>query len=237
LQLVCIKHEGPPDMSETELYRCALAPGELLTEREARAHWGKFWATKIKEHEMNGYEGGGILGVDHDHDQIRQEQELFRAAGGTMLPDSQEVFTLLDEAVAARNHKAETSARDTELQSRYDRIDRLVTKHLKPELEAEFERREPTAADKRRFAEFRAYCEEHGYQALPADPQPVVSYLVNEQAPKGAAHVIRSRRAISRIHRAVNFPDPCNDLAVKALIRKISNRGHQPETEETNGNL
>jgi len=213
-----------------ELY-CYPWTGELVSAEEGVARWGEFFKRKEREME-NSFADGGILGLDHDHDKIRREQEAYKMAGGALEPEADAIFALLDEAVT----KAEASARDTELQSRYDKIDQLVTKHLKPELEIEFEKSEPTAADKRRFTEFSDYCREHGYKPLPSDPQPVLSYLINIEVPHGAAHVIRARRSIARIHRALNYADPTDDLAVKALVRKITNK-HQPETEETNGNL
>lgn len=124
------------------------------------------------------------------------------------------------EELRKRNEKA---AHDAEWQPHYDNIDKLMTEMLKDELAIEIERAKPTTADKRLFGEFRAYCDERGYQALPADPQPVIAYLIRRVSPHGAVHVARARRSIAKIHRLLGHPDPCDDLARKALIRKLSN--------------
>ncbi|PWT79344.1 MAG: hypothetical protein C5B58_13685 [Acidobacteria bacterium] len=132
-----------------------------------------------------------------------------------------EALELGYEEISKRNEKA---ARDAEWQPHYDNIDRLMTEMLKDELAIEIERAKPTTRDKRVFREFRAYCDERGYKALPADPQPVLAYLIRRVSPRGAAHVARARRSIAKVHRALGYPDPCDDLAVKALIRNLTRK-------------
>jgi hypothetical protein len=145
--------------------------------------------------------------------------------------DSEETLALIGEAIAARYQKAEDAARTAELG--LDLIDANLAAALKDELAAENLAARVTASHEADFARFQAYCKRWELPHLPAPPQAVAVYL-GEQIDRGAKHLARLARSISIVHTALNFPDPCADVLVRAVLRLARNdKGHQPEKGNT----
>src|SRR5262245_28404486 len=161
----------------------------------------------------DGFEGGGLLGSDHDYDENRRRQEERRAAGLPMADDGAELMALINEAVAARNQKASAW-----LQADLDAIDAALDPYLKDQLAAENAATRVTAAQKKDFEKFKASCARGGLPRLRPPPQAVAVFLA-EETERGAAHISRLARSISTIHQAVNFSDPCKDVLVRAILR------------------
>jgi hypothetical protein len=141
--------------------------------------------------------------------------------------DSEETLALIGEAIAARNQKAEEAARAAELG--LDVIDAALAPILKEELAAENLASRVTASHKADFVQFQACCKRQGLPHLPAPPQAVALFLA-EEIGCGAKLLTRLARSISIVHTALNFPDPCADVLVRAVLRLARNdKGHQPE--------
>src|SRR5262245_45454245 len=169
-------------------------------------------------------EGNGILSTNPDFDEIARRQEERRAAGLPIADDGAELMALIDGAVAARNQKASAW-----LQADLDGIDAALDPYLKDQLAAENAATRVTAAQKKDFERFKACCARWGLPRLPAPPQAVAVFLV-EETERGAAHISRLARSISTIHQAVNFSDPCKDVLVRAILRLArEDKGNSPQ--------
>jgi len=113
---------------------------------------------------------------------------------------------------------AEAKRAEEEQQRVLDAIDAALSPHLKDELAAENAADRVTKQQKDDFARFRKYCiEKWELPYLPAAPQLIACFLGNEPVAEGA----RLANAISVVHRAVNFPDPCEDILVRAYLRQV----------------
>lgn len=113
-------------------------------------------------------------------------------------------------------------------------IEQVLSQTLRAELDAEIESQKLNAKTLKRYREdfqrFRKYCESSGLQYLPAGPQ-VTAMFLSEDCKKGLAHVNRLRAAIACTHRIAGFPDPTDDLLVKAVCRLLrDNKSPQPAT-------
>ena len=70
--------------------------------------------------------------------------------------------------------------------------------------------------------EFIRFCEHHRFNALPASPDAVSQFLL-EQLGRGLKFTSLRRKAssISAVHRLSNLPDPTQDAEVRIALRKI----------------
>jgi hypothetical protein len=159
-------------------------------------------------------DGNGILSGTWDGDEIRRRLE------------------------EERKREAELDERVKEAHATCDAIDQMLDQSLKDELAAEMQCIRLTKQQKKDFADFKEYSEgELDIRALPAAPQAVVLYLV-KRMPEGARVVERIRNSISAAHRTLGgFEDPANDIATRALMRRVRAADKEPpqEAEVTNG--
>ena len=87
-------------------------------------------------------------------------------------------------------------------------------------------------AYRQEMLEFISYCGEYGLCALPANPQAISRFLI-EQMQRGLkfASIRRKASSISAVHRLSNLPDPTKDAEVHIALRKIKRslgvRNHQ----------
>jgi hypothetical protein len=145
-------------------------------------------------------------------ERVEVEQEYLDRLREKREADEVDLFRLIE--LGAQQEAQEASKQNTELQRVYDAIDSTFGPHLKNELEAVNKTARVSAADKKRFARFQAFCLQWGLQALPAAPQAVALHLAGEDA----AHMSHIAHSISRIHRAVQMSDPCSDVLVRAML-------------------
>jgi hypothetical protein len=113
-------------------------------------------------------------------------------------------------------------------------IEQVLSKTLSTELAAEMESQKLDAKTLQRyskdFATFRRYSEGWGLPYLPAGPQ-VTAMFLGDHCEKGLKHFNRLRNAIACTHRMAGFPDPTEDLLVRALGRFLrENKSPQPAT-------
>ncbi len=86
--------------------------------------------------------------------------------------------------------------------------------------------RESRAANTRRayrsdWADFTAWCQEHGRTALPAEPATVVLYLSGRADTLKTATLERRLTAISQAHKAADLDTPTADRAVRRVMTGI----------------
>jgi hypothetical protein len=156
------------------------------------------------------FSGTGILAGTHDPDEIDRRIEEDRR-----------------KASAAAERAAEESLKEQE-------IEWALSQTLSAELAAEIECQKLDAKTLNRyredFAKFVKYCQDSGLPYLPASPQ-VTALFLSEDCEKGLKHFNRLRNAIGCTHRMAGFPDPCEDLLVKAVSRLLrDNKSPQPAT-------
>jgi hypothetical protein len=125
-------------------------------------------------------------------------------------------------AEEARKREAELDAGLAKAQATCDAIDTMLDQSLKGELAAEMQCVRLTKQQKKDFADFKEYSEgQLDLRALPAAPQAVALYLI-KRMPEGARVVERIRNSISAAHRTLGgFEDPANDIATRALMRRV----------------
>jgi hypothetical protein len=156
------------------------------------------------------FDGTGILSGIHDSDEIARRAEEERQK----------------EAASAK------AAAEQELKEK--EIEQVLSKTLSTELAAEMESQKLDAKTLQRYskdlATFRRYCEGWGLPYLPAGPQ-VTAMFLGDHCEKGLKHFNRLRNAIACTHRMAGFPDPTEDLLVRALGRLLrENKSPQPAT-------
>ena len=106
-----------------------------------------------------------------------------------------------------------------------NRIEDALTALLRDELAAEIATRKRLSPETMRayrtdFTRFKKCCGDWKLPYLPASPQVVAAWL-GEEGPRGLAHVLRCKAAISAAHRAADLDDPFEDLLVRAVIRMV----------------
>jgi len=133
--------------------------------------------------------------------------------------DSEEITRAVEEA---RKKEAELDAGCAEAQATCDAIDKMLDESLKDELSIELQRIRLSKQQKKDFEGFKKFSEEEfGIRALPAASQVVTLYLI-KRMPEGARVVERVRNSISAAHRTLGgFEDPANDIATRALMRRV----------------
>jgi hypothetical protein len=156
------------------------------------------------------FDGTGILSGIHVSDEIARRAEEERQK----------------EAASAK------AAAEQELKEK--EIEQVLSKTLSTELAAEMESQKLDAKTLQRYskdlATFRRYCEGWGLPYLPAGPQ-VTAMFLGDHCEKGLKHFNRLRNAIACTHRMAGFPDPTEDLLVRALGRLLrENKSPQPAT-------
>jgi hypothetical protein len=111
------------------------------------------------------------------------------------------------------------------------KIEARLTALLRDELTAEIETRKLSAETlriyKSDFQRFKSCCAEWKLPCLPASPQVVAAWL-GEEGPRGLKHTLRCKAAISVTHRMAGFPDPTDDLLVKAVCRLLKDNKSSP---------
>jgi hypothetical protein len=125
------------------------------------------------------------------------------------------------EAVAKYLYESDVAA---ERQKQLDAIDKALGESLRPELEQENQVTRVTAQNKRDFELFKSSAAEWQLCSLPAAPQMVAAFLTQQYIEHGATIIPRLRNSISVVHRACNFPDPTEDVLVRALVRGLRPR-------------
>jgi hypothetical protein len=148
---------------------------------------------------------GSILPHDlHDPEFVRQCEEYER------------------QREEERKREAEEAAAAAELEALYDQIEATVLPHLREEAKAVNAESRIKPADRKIFEQFKDYCLRFDppLPALPAHPAAVAAFLTSELI-RGASHFMKRLNAISRIHRSLGQPDPCSDVLILALVRKI----------------
>jgi hypothetical protein len=133
--------------------------------------------------------------------------------------DSEEITRQVEEQ---RRRHAELDAGLAKAQATCDAIDKMLDESLKDELSIELQRIRLSKQQKKDFEGFKKFSEEEfGIRALPAASQVVTLYLIKKM-PEGARVVERVRNSISAAHRTLGgFESPCDDIATRALMRRV----------------
>lgn len=140
-------------------------------------------------------------------------------------PDEMEAEYQVHRAKADRERaKRETEQRELEraakeFEARCDKIEAVFALYLKDQLAAENAVARISDRQKADFARFQEYCRHWGWPDLPSVPAAVATFLAREGDHHAAAHLSRLRNSISTIHRAVQMPDPTEDILVRAFMR------------------
>ena len=137
------------------------------------------------------------------------------------------------EAVARSLYEADVAAAR---QKQLDAIDKHLGESLRPELEAENKTVRVTPYNIKDFDLFKSCATEWQLGSLPAAPQMVAAFLTQQYIEHGAAIIPRLRNSISVVHRACNFPDPTEDVLVRALLRGLRPRKAK-EIPNNNGEI
>lgn len=67
---------------------------------------------------------------------------------------------------------------------------------------------------------FQAWCDRHGFEAVPASPEAVAAFIVAEaEAGRAASTISRRLAAIKYAHKLAKAPDPTDDEAVRAVLK------------------
>ena len=151
--------------------------------------------------------------------------------GGILGGDRAEIARGVAE-LERREAAAAKLAAERELKER--EIEQVLGQTLRAELDAEIENQKLNAKTLKRyredFARFRAYCDGQGLPCLPAGPQ-VTAMFLSDGCEKGLKHFNCLRNAIACTHRMAGFPDPTEDLLVRAVGRLLKdNKSPQPAT-------
>ena len=146
-------------------------------------------------------EGTGILSGEHDSEEIERQIESDRRK------------ELMAAQLAADQEKA------------VNKIEDALTSWLRKELAEEIAARPRLSAGTLRtyksdFQRFKQCCAEWKLPCLPAPPQ-IVAAWIGQEGPRGLAHVLRCKAAVSAAHRAADLPDPTDDLLVRAVVRMV----------------
>jgi hypothetical protein len=118
---------------------------------------------------------------------------------------------------------AEVAAYEADVQDVYDKLEAMFTPHLHEEAAAVNTATRIKPSDRKVFEQFKQYCAtawDPPLPPLPAHPAAVCAFLVKGLS-QGTTHFTKRLNAISRIHSAVNMPDPTRDVLCQALVRKI----------------
>jgi hypothetical protein len=118
--------------------------------------------------------------------------------------------------------EAAEAAQAALVQELCDRIEASILPFVRDEAEAVNATARIAPEDREVFDQFKAYCAtwDPPLPAFPANPAAVCAFLVKE-LDQGDAHFTKRLNAISRIHSAVNMPDPTRDVLCQALVRTI----------------
>jgi len=95
-------------------------------------------------------------------------------------------------------------------------VENIVSRQVSSELAEE--NAETIRWFKTEFDLFKKCADKWDLPALPASPQMVAIFLT-EQSAYGSDHLATLVRAISAAHRAKDFPNPCDDILVRAVLR------------------
>jgi hypothetical protein len=146
-------------------------------------------------------EGTGILSGEFETEEIERRAEAERK---------------LEQAAAERA---------AEVEALLNKLEDSLTASLRDELAEEIADRKlgtKTLAQYREsFLKFKEYCRRYTppLSHLPAPPQIVAAFLADEIY-LGKAHVRHLAKTITRAHSSADLPSPCEDLLVKAVIRR-----------------
>jgi hypothetical protein len=151
-------------------------------------------------------EGGLLSDTPFDPEELKRAKEA-------------ETKRLAEEAAAAQ--------REAEIESVCDEIDAFMMPLLKTELELENAKARVSAATKKVFEKFKACCAGWGLPALPAPPQAVAVFLTDKDSKP--TNVEKLAKQISLVHRAVGYPDPCEDILIRALLRQAREGRKNPK--------
>jgi hypothetical protein len=155
-------------------------------------------------------EGTGILSGLHDLEETERQIE------------SDHRKELMAAQLAADQEKA------------VNKIEDALTSWLRTELAEEIAGRKRLSPETLRtyksdFQRFKQCCAEWKLPCLPAPPQIVAAFL-GQEGPRGLAHVLRCKAAVSAAHRAADLDDPCEDLLVRAVVRMVRQDKPPPPT-------
>jgi hypothetical protein len=151
--------------------------------------------------------------------------------GGILGGDREEIARGVAE-LERREAAAAQLAADQE--AAVNKIEDALTSWLRTELAEEIAARPRLSAGTLRtyksdFSRFKQCCAEWKLPCLPAPPQVVAAFL-GQEGPRGLAHVLRCKAAVSAAHRAADLDDPCEDLLVRAVIRMVRQDKPPPPT-------
>jgi hypothetical protein len=162
-------------------------------------------------------EGTGILGGEHDSDEI-------------------------DRRIAEdRRKEAEAAEHAAELEATLDRIEKAITVYVGEELQAEFAAQRQSEESRKRahlgaFLRFKQYCARYSTPLphLPAAPAAIAAFLATE-IEKGQGHLNRLCAAIALMHKRVDLPDPTTDPLIRAVIRlALKDKSSPPAAKPSN---
>jgi hypothetical protein len=158
---------------------------------------------------------------------------LFQDENGVIFPplDPAEVKRAEEQAARTAEWEAAAQRRAQEIDALCDRLDAAMEPYLREHLAAVNEGARVSAAARKDFEAFKAYCAKYDppLPHLPARPQAIAAFLVREMS-HGSAHANRLVKNISTVHRAVGFSDPATDVLVQAVLRAIKQQLKEPIT-------
>jgi hypothetical protein len=163
------------------------------------------------------------------------EAEMAAVTGGILGGDREEIARGVAE-LERKEALATQLAADQE--KSVNKIEDALTSWLRTELAEEIAARkrlspETLRAYKSDFRRFKQCCAEWKLPCLPAPAQIVAAWL-GEEGPRGLAHVLRCKAAISAAHRAADLDDPCEDLLVRAVVRMVRQDKSPPAEKPSN---
>jgi hypothetical protein len=83
------------------------------------------------------------------------------------------------------------------------------------------------------FLRYKAHCQHWSppLPYLPGSPQAVAAFLTSE-IHHGKAHVRRLAKVITRAHSSADLPSPCEDLLVRAVIRRANDQQTDKQSQQ-----
>ena len=78
------------------------------------------------------------------------------------------------------------------------------------------------------LAQFSSWCSDHGWQALPAQPEMVAAYLVEQRKHLKLSTLRRHLATISKAHQIAGLDSPCKAPVVTEVIRGLLNQYPEP---------
>ena len=114
----------------------------------------------------------------------------------------------------------------------------LKPHHVDAVVEAAIESHSP--ATRRAYASamdgFQSWCDDEGYQALPADPETVAAYLTHRANAGCAIATIKlARAAVGYFHATRGMPNPVNSTGVTRVLRGLARRAVASDAKQGRG--